>query len=89
MHNSLETKSKKFIAHQFNSTRIRDFNNIITTELQSFSLGGNVYTAELGPDFYTFFEQNQNTHFDPDGVHPNALGYAAMAQEWHDALLAP
>ena len=70
-------------------TRIRDFNNIITTELQSFSLGGNVYTAELGPDFYTFFEQNQNTHFDPDGVHPNGLGYAAMAQEWHDALLAP
>jgi lysophospholipase L1-like esterase len=65
---------------------IRDYNNIITTELTNFQVGSDIYTTEVGPDFYSFFLSNPNL-FDTDGVHPNALGHAAMAQEWHDVLI--
>ena len=39
----------------------------------------------LGPDFYTYFIDKWATHYG-DRVHPNALGYAAMATQWHDLL---
>jgi lysophospholipase L1-like esterase len=66
---------------------IQDYNDIIIPGLISgFQIGPDFYAAEEGPDFYTFFEVNQNTLFDPDGLHPNADGHAAMAQEWHDVL---
>lgn len=66
---------------------IQDYNEIIIPGLISgFQIGPDFYAAEEGPDFYTFFEVYQNTLFDPDGLHPNALGHAAMAQEWHDVL---
>ena len=78
------SKSANAIEDQF----IQDYNDIIIPGLISgFQIGPDFYTAEEGPDFYTFFEVNQNTLLDPDGLHPNALGHAAMAQEWHDVLI--
>ena len=66
---------------------IQDYNDIINQDLIiGFQIGPDFYAAEEGPDFYDFFVVNQNTLFDPDGLHPNALGHAAMAQEWHDVL---
>ena len=40
----------------------------------------------LGPDFYTYFTQHPE-HM-ADRLHPNGLGYRAMAELWRDALLA-
>ncbi|MDL1976939.1 MAG: GDSL-type esterase/lipase family protein [Deltaproteobacteria bacterium] len=39
---------------------------------------------ELGPDFYTYFE-NRSSLF-ADSAHPNGLGYAVMASLWNNSL---
>lgn len=39
---------------------------------------------ELGPDFYTYFE-NRSSLF-ADSAHPNGLGYAVMAYLWNNSL---
>lgn len=63
--------------------RIQNFNTAILTQL-------NDAYVNLGPDFYDYFlgaGQNRSSLFDNDGVHPNGLGYRAMAQLWHNAIV--
>jgi lysophospholipase L1-like esterase len=58
--------------------RVRDYNVVIDELVVANAI------AVTPPDFYTFFKQNPQLL--PDNVHPNGLGYQAMAQLWFDAL---
>jgi lysophospholipase L1-like esterase len=39
----------------------------------------------IPPDFYTWFQNNQNQLFS-DGLHPNGIGYQSMANLWFSKL---
>ncbi|MGI9302404.1 MAG: GDSL-type esterase/lipase family protein, partial [Gammaproteobacteria bacterium] len=58
---------------------IQAYNNAIESELTG---------VELGPDFFSFFltPTLQRISLFADWGHPNALGYSAMAQLWHNSL---
>lgn len=55
------------------------YNNVILNDLSI------IEGVTVGPDFYSFFINKYFTHY-ADPIHPNGLGYAAMAEEWHDVL---
>ncbi len=62
--------------------RVRDYNQVIRTELVG---------RTLGPNFYDYFlgnGENRYSLFD-DNVHPNSLGYVLMAHLWRDTLAGP
>jgi lysophospholipase L1-like esterase len=56
---------------------IQQYNNVISNQLNN---------IQIGPDFFSFFLDKFDTHY-ADSLHPNGLGYAAMANEWHDVLV--
>jgi lysophospholipase L1-like esterase len=55
---------------------IQSYNDVILYDLNSIT---------VGPDFYSFFIDKYYTHY-ANYIHPNGVGYAAMAEEWHDVL---
>jgi lysophospholipase L1-like esterase len=59
---------------------IQQYNNVIVNQIVDPQ--NNIYE---GPDFYTFFLDKFGTHY-ADTIHPNGLGYEAMANEWNDIL---
>lgn len=40
----------------------------------------------LPPDFHAYFATRISTHYIPDGIHPNGLGYQGMSALWLDVL---
>jgi lysophospholipase L1-like esterase len=44
----------------------------------------NLTNAEPGPDLYTYFSNNNGLF--ADGLHPNSLGHACLAQLWSNAM---
>ena len=60
------------------NTAIQEYNQVID-ELVS---DNNIVVVP--PDFYTFFEVNQDQM--ADGLHPNGVGYQSMATIWRDVL---
>ena len=57
---------------------IQEYNQVIDELVDSNHIG------VVAPDFYCYFESHPE--FLDDGLHPNGLGYQAMAQLWSDVL---
>jgi|GEM_PF-1590113 len=64
------------------SANVNTYNAIIASEVAAFqSAGKQVYLV----DMKTAFPANG---LDPDNIHPNDIGFAFMANQWRDAILA-
>ena len=60
--------------------RIRSYNSVISTEING---------IQVGPDFFGYFMPSATTNLSTlfsDTLHPNGLGYVAMASRWHNIL---
>lgn len=61
-----------------------DFNRAIDTVVAA--RDGQGGAVRVGPDLYTYFQQNQGQFI--DDVHPNGAGYEAMAAAWGEPAVA-
>ena len=58
-----------------NNTFIQAYNRVVD-ELVTVNI-----ISVVPPDFYTYFESNQNEFYDDD-LHPNGIGYQSIANMW-------
>ncbi len=65
-----------------NDLRLRAYNQVVL----ELAADPNNEISVVPPDLHTYFATRIPTHYIPDAIHPNGLGYQSIAQLWLNAL---